>query len=307
MNQIPIQMLKDEFALANLTPEIDLTATFLRTPEINRPAFPLTGFYDVFTPDRLQLVGHIESVYLEKQDPEERLEKLHKLFSHKISCVVVCHDIVLPPEFVDIAKSHGTVVLRTPERTSDFLAEVSKWLRVQLAPRMTIHGVLVDVYGEGILITGESGIGKSEAALELIKRGHRLVADDAVILLKVSNTTLVGTCPEITRYMVELRGVGIVDIRQMFGVSSIKLTQQVDMVIKLEAWDERKIYERLSTDEETVEYMGVNIVCSTIPVRPGRNMAIICESAAISRRLKKIGFDANEELIARVDKSFGKM
>ncbi|MCL2702901.1 MAG: HPr(Ser) kinase/phosphatase [Defluviitaleaceae bacterium] len=304
MDVVSVKSVLDEFGLLNLTPEIDLSGKFLVGPEVNRPALQLTGFFDFFESARLQIMGYVEHAYLMNLSEEARRATLERLFDYKLPCLVVCRNINVPPELPEIARQKDTPVLLCDERTSDFMAEVIKWLKVQLAPRMTIHGVLVDVYGEGILIMGESGIGKSETALELVKRGHRLVADDAVEIKKVSNTTLVGTCPDITRYLIELRGIGIVDIRRMFGVASVKLTQNIDLVIKLESWDDTKVYVRLGDEEETMDFMGNPVVCISIPVRPGRNLAIICESAAINHRLKRLGYNTAKELSANIDRSF---
>ena len=302
MYKVTIQSLMEQFKLISLTPEIDLNTRLLAAPEINRPALQLAGFFDFFPWDRLQIIGHVETVYMDKLPESRRWANLRQLFERPIPCFVVCRGIQVEPDFLEMAQAAGIPVLSTTEGTSDFIAEVIKWLKVELAPRMTVHGVLVDVYGEGILIMGESGIGKSETALELVKRGHRLVADDSVEIKKVSNQTLVGSCPEITRYLMELRGIGIVDIRRMFGVASVKLTQNVDLVINLEFWDSEKDYNRLGTEEESIEFLGNAIISHSIPVRPGRNLAIICESAAINHRLKRLGYNAAAALSERIDR-----
>lgn len=300
MYRVTVQNLLDNFNLENLTKEIDIGDRLLSGPEVNRPALQLAGFFEIFPSDRVQILGNIEIAYMDQMGPDRRREVLGSLFEWDIPCFVVCRDAQVSEEFIDLARASGTPVLSTNEGTSDFTAEILKWLKVEFAPRTTVHGVLVDVYGEGILIIGESGIGKSETALELVKRGHRLVADDSVEIKKVSKQTLVGSCPEIIRYLIELRGIGIVDIRQMFGVASVKLTQNIDLVVKLESWVEGKGYDRLGLFSETMEFLGNSIVCHNIPVRPGRNLAIICESAAINHRLKRLGYNAAQELSDKI-------
>jgi HPr kinase/phosphorylase len=219
---------------------------------------------------------------------------------YKVPCIVFCRNIEVKEELIELAYEKGIPILRTAKTTSSFMAEVIRWLNVELAPRISIHGVLVDVYGEGILITGESGIGKSEAALELIKRGHRLVTDDVVEIKKVSDDTLIGTAPDITRHFIELRGIGIIDVKTLFGVESVKNTQSIDLVIKLEEWNKDQEYDRLGLEEQYTEFLGNKVVCHSIPIRPGRNLAIIVESAAVNYRQKKMGYNAAQELYNRV-------
>ena len=226
--------------------------------------------------------------------------------SYDVSAVVFCRELQPDPIFKEEALAQRIPILSTGKTTSSFMAEVIRWLNVKLAPCISVHGVLVDVYGEGVLITGESGIGKSEAALELIKRGHRLVTDDAVEIRKVSDDTLVGSAPDITKHFIELRGIGIVDVKTLFGVSSVKDTQNIDLVIRLEDWDKEKEYDRLGLEEEYTEYLGNKVVCHNIPIRPGRNLAIICESAAINHRQKKMGYNAAQELYRRVQESLAR-
>lgn len=217
-----------------------------------------------------------------------------------------CRELYPEPVFLEKAIAHRIPILSTKKTTSSFMAEAIRWLNVKLAPCISVHGVLVDVYGEGVLITGESGIGKSEAALELVKRGHRLVTDDVVELRKVSDDTLIGSAPDVTKHLIELRGIGIVDIKALFGASSVKDTQSVDLVIKLEDWDKDKEYDRLGLEETYTEYLGNKIVCHNIPIRPGRNLAIICESAAVNHRQKKMGYNAAQELYSRVQNSLAR-
>ena len=234
---------------------------------------------------------------------EKKREILEQLLAHPTPGYVFCRDLVPDPIFQEIAKKHGVPILNTSKATSAFMAEVIRWLNVKLAPCITVHGVLVDIYGEGVLITGESGIGKSEAALELIKRGHRLVTDDVVEIRKVSEDTLIGKAPEITKHFIEIRGIGIVDVKTLFGVSSVKENQEIDLVIKLSEWSKDQDYDRLGMEEEYTEYLGNKVVCHSIPIRPGRNLAVICESAAVNHRQKKMGYNAAQELYKRVQAS----
>ena len=260
----------------------------------------LAGFFDHFDSERVQIIGYVEHAYMQTVSLEKRNEIMSKLMDYKVPCIVFCRNIEVSDELIKIATEKEVPILRSAKTTSSFMAEVIRWLNVELAPRISIHGVLVDVYGEGILITGESGIGKSEAALELIKRGHRLVADDVVEIKKVSDETLIGTAPDITRHFIELRGIGIIDVKTLFGVESVKNTQGIDLVIKLEEWSRDKDYDRFGLDEQHIEILGNKVVCYSIPIRPGRNLAIICESAAVNHRQKKMGYNAAQELYQRV-------
>ena len=281
-----------ELNLNNLTPEIDLSDMRIITAEINRPALQLTGYLEHFANERVQIIGYVEYTYLMQLSDEKRMKTYERFISSKIPCVIFSTMTKPSQDMIDMAIKYNVPTFVTERTTSR--------LGVQLAPCISIHGVLVDVYGEGILITGESGIGKSEAALELIKRGHRLGRDDVVELRKVSDVTLVGSAPDITRHFIELRGIGIIDVKTLFGVESVKDTQSVDLVIKLEEWDRDKEYDRLGLHEEYTEYLGNKIVCHSLPIRPGRNLAVIVESAAVNHRQKKMGYNAAEELYKRV-------
>lgn len=289
--------------LENLTPEIDIKKIKVTQPDINRPALQMAGYFEHFEATRLQIIGFVEYSYMESLT-ETRQEIIYeRLLDNPIPGVIFCRELKPNDLFKKIAVKHGVPLLMTRKATSAFTAEIIRWLNVKLAPMISVHGVLVDVYGEGVLITGESGIGKSEAALELIKRGHRLVTDDVVEIRKVSDETLIGTAPDITKHFIELRGIGIVDVKTLFGVSSVKDSQSIDLVIRLEDWDKDKEYDRLGLEEDYIEYLGNRIVCHNIPIRPGRNLAIICESAAVNHRQKKMGYNAAQELYARVQKS----
>lgn len=284
----------------NLTPELDTDKTVISHPEVNRPALQLTGFYDHFDNERVQIMGNVEMAYMDGLPKEKRVEMYDKLISSKIPCMVFCQNTMPHEEVLDLCSHYRVPCLLSPKTTSDVMAELIRWLKAKLAPCISIHGVLVDVFGEGVLLTGESGVGKSEAALELVKRGHRLVSDDVVEIRKVSDETLVGTAPAITKYFIELRGIGIIDVKALFGVESVKDTQSIDMVIQLEEWDKNKEYDRLGMEEQYTEYLGNKVVCHKIPVRPGRNLAVIVESAAVNYRQKKMGYNAAHELYRRV-------
>ncbi len=300
MYSVELSKLMTKMQLENCTPEIDVSNIMITQPDVNRPALQLAGFFDYFDAERVQIIGNVEHAYMEKMEKDHGINIMKKLMSFKVPCIIFCRGIEVPEELRKIAIETGVPLLRSQSSTSSFMAEVIRWLKVELAPRISIHGVLVDVYGEGILIMGESGIGKSEAALELIKRGHRLVSDDVVEIKKVSDETLIGSAPDITRHFIELRGIGIINVKTLFGVESVKNTQSIDLVIKLEEWDRNKEYDRFGMDEEYTEFLGNKVLCHSIPIRPGRNLAIICESAAVNYRQKKMGYNAAQEFFERV-------
>lgn len=303
MSSVKLQTVVEKMDLKNLTPEIDMNDIEISAPDINRPALQLAGFFDHFDSARVQVIGYVEYAYLQTV-PEEHREKLYyELMSFDIPCIVFCRNLVPDDKFLRIAIEKKIPIFMTDMKTSSFMAEIIRWLNVELAPCISIHGVLVDVYGVGVLIMGESGIGKSEAALELIKRGHRLVTDDVVEIHKVSDETLVGTAPGITRNFIELRGIGIIDVKALFGVQSVKETQNIDLVITLEEWNKEKEYDRLGMEEEYTEFLGNKVVCHSIPIRPGRNLAIIVESASVNYRQKQMGYNAAEELYRRVQEN----
>ena len=306
MHGVTITELIEKMNLRNSTPQIDTDKIVLTHPDVNRPALQLAGYFEHFEERRIQIIGNVEYTYIEKMSDSEKKERYSRFMEFDIPCIIFCRDLQPDEIFMEEAREHGIPVLSTGRSTSSFMAELIYCLGEQLAPCITVHGVLVDVYGEGVMITGESGIGKSEAALELIKRGHRLVSDDVVELRKVSDVTLVGSAPDITRHFIELRGIGIIDVKTLFGVESVKDTQSVDLVIKLEEWDRDKEYDRLGLHEEYTEYLGNKIVCHSLPIRPGRNLAVIVESAAVNHRQKKMGYNAAEELYKRVQANIAK-
>ena len=306
MYGVTITELINKMGLKNLTPELDTDKIVVAHPEVNRPALQLTGFYSHFDNERVQMLGNVEIAYLQSLPIERRKAMYDKLISSKIPCILFCRNL-MPEEWVtELCNHYGVACLVSEKTTSDVMAEVIRWMKVKLAPCISIHGVLVDVFGEGVLITGESGIGKSEAAVELIKRGHRLVRDDVVEIRKVSDETLNGSAPDITRYFIELRGIGIIDVKTLFGVESVKNTQSIDMVIQLEEWDKDREYDRLGMEDQYTEYLGNRVVCHKIPIRPGRNLAIIVESAAVNYRQKKMGYNAAKELYNRVQANMAK-
>ncbi|MCR5421641.1 MAG: HPr(Ser) kinase/phosphatase [Lachnospiraceae bacterium] len=306
MSTVAVSRLIEKMELVNLTPDIDIKGRKITIPDINRPALQLAGYLQHYEAARVQIIGFVEATYMEGLDPADKKERYEHVLSNNTPCFVFCREIEPDPTFVDVAREKGVPILVTKRATSDFMAEIIRWLNVELAPCISVHGVLVDVYGEGVLITGESGIGKSEAALELIKRGHRLVTDDVVEIRKVSEETLIGSAPDITKHLIELRGIGIVDVKMLFGVSCVKDTQAIDLVIRLEEWDKDKDYDRIGLEENYIEYLGNKVVCHNIPIRPGRNLAIICESAAVNYRQKKMGYNAAQELYSRLQNSFNK-
>lgn len=306
MPSITLKRLIDKMKLVNLTDDLDISKFRITQPDLNRPALQLTGYFDHFDSARLQVIGFVEYTYLETLEEGRKKELYEQLLSYELPAVVFCRDLRPDELFMEIAMKNHVPVLSTKKATSAFMAETIRWLNVKLAPCISVHGVLVDVFGEGILITGESGIGKSEAALELIKRGHRLVTDDVVEIRRVSEETIIGSAPDITKHFIELRGIGIIDVKALFGVSSVKDTQSIDLVIRLEDWDKDKEYDRLGLEEKFTEYLGNKVVCHDIPIRPGRNLAIICESAAINHRQKKMGYNAAQELYTRVQNSLAR-
>ncbi len=271
------------------------------TSDINRPALQLAGFYEYFDEERVQIIGIVEGTYLESLGEKRRKAALLHLLKYDIPALIFCHGVKPFPEVYELAQSYGINVLSTEEDTSTFIADLITYLRAELAPRETLHGVLVEVHGEGMLIRGDSGIGKSETALELIKRGHRLIADDAVEIRRVSNDVINGEAPELIRYYMELRGIGVIDVQRIFGVESIKPNTNIDLIVDLELWDDKKAYDRLGIATEYDQLLGVKLPKITIPVRPGRNLAVILELAAINNRQKKMGCNAAEELARKYD------
>ncbi len=281
--------------------KIDSTKLFI--PDVTRPGLQLTGNFMHFGPDRIQLLGNMETAYLNSLTEDDRRHKYNALLATGIPCLILSRNHQADPILLEIAEKYKTPILVTDEGTASISSSISKYLNVELADRISIHGVFVEVYGEGIYMIGDSGVGKSETALELVKRGHRLIADDLVEIRKVSDTTLLGRAPEIIRHLIEIRGIGILDVKELYGVSSIKMQENIQFVINLELWDESKAYDRMGLIEETTDILGLDIPSLTIPVRPGRNLAVIVEVAAINFRQKSMGYNAALALTERVFKN----
>ncbi len=295
---VSIQKIIKEFTLEPLyLPEREV---LIESADINRPGLPLAGFFDYFEPTRIQILGRTEYGYLSTLDSEAKRASLDALFSRKPVAVILTHGLQTYEETLETAKKYDVPLLSSAMRTSEFTAALISYLNVELAPRITRHGVLVEVYGEGILILGDSGVGKSETAIELVKRGHRLIADDAVEIKKVSSKSLVGSAPEIIRHYVELRGIGIIDVRRIFGMGAVKETEKIEMIVKFEHWEQGKTYDRFGLDTEYTDIMGIQLPTTTIPIKPGRNLAVILEIAAMNFRQKKMGYDTAVEFNNRL-------
>ncbi len=298
--KISLNKIIEQFKLEMVYESGTIDKVYISSSDLNRPGLQMVGFFDYFDSSRIQVLGKVECTYLEQFKSEQRAEMLDRFFSHEFPAIIITRDIRALPELLAAAEKYDRTVLRTEMETSSFMSALISYLNVEIAPRRTRHGVLVEVYGEGILIMGESGVGKSETAIELLKRGHRLVADDAVEIKRVSEKTLVGTSPDVIRHFVELRGIGIVDIKEIFGMGAVKNTESIDMIIHLEPWVEGKQYDRLGMVDEYTNIMGINIPSITIPVKLGRNLAVIVEVAAMNNRQKKMGYNAAVELNNRL-------
>lgn len=293
--------------LSKIIHELQLETAFLpksaddiliQSRDVVRPGMELNGYHEYFDPNRIAVLGRAEMYMLESLKPERRAMALDSYLSLKPPAVIVARGIDPGKDFMEIAETYHVPVLRTTESTSNVVASLVAYLNVELAPRITRHGVLVEVYGEGILLVGDCGVGKSETAIELIKRGHRLIADDAVEIRRVSSKSLVGQSPENIRHFIELRGIGIINARRIFGMGAVKLQEKIDMCINLEIWDATKVYDRMGMDSEYTEILGIKVPVMTIPVKPGRNLAIIIEVAAMNNRQKKMGYNAAYELLS---------
>lgn len=300
---VPLKTIAEEQGLTVLHACSDYDRRMIETSDVNRPGLQLAGFYNYFDPKRLKIIGRVESTYLEMLSPEERRSRFEQFMRYDIIGLVICHGMDPFPECLEMAEKYDRSLFLTREDTSEFMADIIAALSSYLAPRTTQHGVLVEVFGEGVLITGDSGVGKSETALELIKRGHRLVADDAVEIKRTSRKTLMGSAPEMIRYYMELRGIGVIDARRIYGVGAVKPESRIDLVVNLEAWEDGRAYDRLGLSTEYCEIMGVKVPCVTIPVRPGRNLAVILELAAMNNRQKNMGFNAAQTLADEHDRS----
>ncbi|MBQ8551111.1 MAG: HPr(Ser) kinase/phosphatase [Clostridia bacterium] len=295
-----------EFSLETVYMPSDAEEILIGNTEINRPGLQLSGYFEYYDNQRIQVLGRSEMSYLYELPEDQYLKAIDSFMATKPAAVIVSRNIEVKDEFLKAAETYAVPMLRTGDSTSGFLAALISFLNVQLAPRITRHGVLVEVFGEGILLLGESGVGKSETAIELVNRGHRLIADDAVEIRRVSSKSLVGTSPENIRHFIELRGIGIINASRIFGVGAVKPTEKIDLVINIEPWDSSKVYDRMGLEEETTEILGISLPSITVPVKPGRNLAVIIEVAARNNRQKKLGYNAAQALLERLGMSEGK-
>lgn len=295
--KVSLKKIIDEFKLETIYIQKEPEEIFVCETEVNRPGLQLMGFYEYFNPERVQIIGKVEFAYLSTLDEVTRRERLQLLFAQRLPAIIITRELPYFAEMLELAREYEIPLLRSKESTSNFMSGLIAFLNLNLAPRITRHGVLIEIYGEGVFITGESGVGKSETAIELVKRGHRLVADDAVEIRKVSNISLVGSSPDNIRHFLELRGIGIINARRLFGIGAVKTTEKIDLVIELEQWNPEKMYDRMGVDTEYVSILGVKVASLTIPVKPGRNLAVILEVAAMNNRHKKMGYNAAAELL----------
>ncbi|MCM1507626.1 MAG: HPr(Ser) kinase/phosphatase [Ruminococcus flavefaciens] len=298
--KVSLQKVIDEFKLETIYIHKDANEVMIDENDVNRPGLQLMGFYEYFNPERIQIIGKMEFAYLSTIDEKTRRERLQLLFAQRIPALIITRELPYFAEMLELAKEYEVPLLRSKESTSNFMSGLIAFLNLNLAPRITRHGVLIEIYGEGVFITGESGVGKSETAIELVKRGHRLVADDAVEIRKVSNISLVGSSPDNIRHFLELRGIGIINARRLFGIGAVKMTEKLDLVVELEQWNSEKLYDRMGVDTEYVSLLGVKVPALTIPVKPGRNLAVILEVAAMNNRQKKMGYNAATELLHKL-------
>ena len=298
---VKLKTIVEEAHLTPLNLSSDYESAVVRTADVNRPAMQLAGFYNYFDPQRIQIMGRVESTYLDTLSIEERKKTFERFMQYDIAALVICHGVPPFPECIEMARRYNRNVFITDEDTSEFQADLIHSLREYLAPRVTLHGVLVEIYGEGLFLMGDSGIGKSETALELIKRGHRLIADDAVEIRRINRDTLMGSAPEMIRYYMEIRGIGVINVRHLYGMGAVKPESKIDLVVQMESWEEGKAYDRLGLTSETANILGMTLPQVTIPVRPGRNLAVIMELAAMNNRQKKMGYNAAEALASEHD------
>lgn len=301
---VPLKKLVEEFHLELVYAASDYESIRITVEDVSRPGLQLTGFLDHFEPIRLQIIGNVEVSYLQKLSQHQRTETFDRLFSYKIPALLVSRNIEIDPIWLEMAQKHNVSILRTAEATSTIISGIITYLRGELAPRITRHGVLVEVYGEGILLIGESGIGKSEAAVELLKRGHRLIADDAVEIRKISGNVLMGTAPELIRNYIELRGIGIVNVAKLFGMGAVRAENEINLVVNIVPWNTQEAYDRLGLEDQYMDILGVNVPMNTIPITPGRNLAVILEVAAMNNRQRKMGYNPALEFTQQIDRHF---
>ena len=297
---VSLKKVVDEFSLKELYPVENLEEIKVTTADVNRPGLQMAGYYEYFDATRIQIIGKSEHCFLERFTPEKAIDRMRDFFAHNPVAVVIARGLPLEEAYIELAREYNVPLFTTNDTTSEFSSALIAFLNLHLAPRVTRHGVLIEVYGEGILLLGESGVGKSETAIELVKRGHRLIADDAVEIRRVSSKSLVGSAPDNIRHFIELRGIGIINASRIFGVGAVKLTEKINLVINMEPWDVNKAYDRMGLENQTTEILGINIPSLTIPVKPGRNLAVIIEVAAMNSRQKKLGYNAAEDLLKKL-------
>ena len=302
MSSVLLSTLVEEFSLEVAYHATDYDQIRLTVEDVARPGLQLAGYFDHFEPMRLQVMGNVEASYLQKMDSQERLVVFDRLFSYKVPALLIARDLPVDPQCLAMAQKHNITLLRTNEATSTIVSAIIAYLKATLAPCVTRHGVLMEIYGEGVLLIGESGMGKSETAVELVKRGHRLIADDAVEIRKVSSSLLIGTAPELIRNYVELRGIGIINVAKLFGMGAVKAENEINLVIKVVPWKNHEVYDRLGLEDQHMEILGVNVPMYTIPVSPGRNLAVIMEVAAMNNRQRKMGYNPALEFTQRIDR-----
>ena len=301
---VPLTTLVDVFSLEVAYPATDMSSIQLTVEDVSRPGLPLAGYFDHFEPMRLQIMGNAEMSYLTKLTDAQREEIYDRLFSYKFPALLIARNFVPDAQCVAMAKKYNVTLLRTQEATSTIISAIITYLKAELAPRLTRHGVLMEVYGEGLLLIGESGIGKSEAAVELLKRGHRLIADDAVEIRKISGNTLMGNAPSLIRNYIELRGIGVINVAQLFGMGAVKAENEVNLVVNIVPWNTQEVYDRLGLEDQYMDLMGVKIPMNTIPITPGRNLAVILEVAAMNNRQRKMGYNAAVEFTEQINRHF---
>lgn len=304
MYSVPLTTLVKEFNLEVVYASTDFESIQITVEDVGRPGLQLAGYFDHFEPMRLQVMGNVESSYLQKLTPAERAITFDRLLSYKIPALLISRNRTPDPQCVEMAKKHDVTLLKSQDATSSMVSAIITYLKGALAPRITQHGVLMEVYGEGLLIIGESGMGKSEAAVELLKRGHRLIADDAVEIRKISGSSLVGTAPELVRNYVELRGIGIVNVAKLFGMGSIRTENEIDLVVNIVPWNTQKVYDRIGLEDQHTEILGVKVPMYTIPITPGRNLAVILEVAAMNNRQRKMGYNPAQEFTEQIDRHY---
>ena len=304
IHSVPLTTLVNEFRLEIIYAATDYENICLTVADVARPGLQLAGYYDHFEPMRLQVMGNVEISYLQKLSDTDRAITFDRLFSYKFPALLISRNITPDPQCLMMAKKHNVTLLRSKEATSTIVSDIIAYLKAALAPSITRHGVLMEVYGEGLLLLGESGIGKSEAAVELLKRGHRLIADDAVEIRKISENALVGTAPELIRNYVELRGIGIINVAKLFGMGAVKAENEINLVVNIVPWDQQKVYDRLGLEDQFMDILGVKVPMNTIPITPGRNLAVILEVAAMNNRQRKMGYNPALEFTQQMDRHF---